>query len=291
MAQPRSGKPGLPGGTSGSMKNNVTPLTKKTGDNMVIPPWSKQGVPGGQGRTSMRTASALRRAVDEESSSSGRNLGVLLALLLVGSVVAARQYCMLDGTPLGFLNPDTCGRPMALAPRDNGKDTGGRIPSSNTDIQQPQQVAPPVTQGQGVIMLQTIATEYQVFVNGQQVGVQNNSFEAPLNQDLNIDVVRFGYQSAHFKTRLLSPAPAAFRVDLAPLPAGTIYFATTPVVKASFYQAGKLIFEANTPIRDKLVPAGHYRVVMENSLLNLHSETEIDVEDGKLLRVEKVLKQ
>jgi hypothetical protein len=139
-------------------------------------------------------------------------------------------------------------------------------------------------------MLQTSATDYQVLVNGRQVHVANNQFEAPLNEELNIDVVRFGFQSARFQTKLLSPAPAAFRVELAPLPAGTIYFATTPVVKASFYQAGKLIFEANTPIRDQLLPAGHYRVVMENGLLNLHSEVEIDVEEGKLLRVEKVLK-
>jgi serine/threonine-protein kinase len=285
MAQPRNGKPGLPGGTSGSMKNNVTPLTKKAGDNMVIPPWSKQGVPGGQNRTTMRTASALRRAVDDEASSSGRNVGVLLVLLLVGGVVAARQYGMLKGTPLDFLHPhdDT----PRVAERHEPSD---RRPSSSGNQQQAQQAAPPVTQGQGVIMLQTSATDYQVLVNGRQVHVANNQFEAPLNEELNIDVVRFGFQSARFQTKLLSPAPAAFRVELAPLPAGTIYFATTPVVKASFYQAGKLIFEANTPIRDQLLPAGHYRVVMENGLLNLHSEVEIDVEEGKLLRVEKVLK-
>jgi serine/threonine-protein kinase len=288
MAQPKNGKPALPGGSSASnsLKNNVTPLTKRTADNMVIPPWSKQGVPGGQGRTTMRTASALRRAVDDESSSSGRNVGVLLVLLMVGSVVAARQYCMLKGTPLDFLNPDTCSRPIALAPSNA---EGGRSISSNPAQPAATQTAP-VSQDRGVIILQTTVSDYQVFVNGRQVGVMNNQFEAPLNEDLKIDVVRFGFQSAHFQTKLVSPSPAAFRVDLVPLPSGTMYFATTPVVKASFYQAGKLIFEGNTPIRDQLMPAGHYRVVMENSLLSLHSEAEIEVEEGKLLRVEKVLK-
>lgn len=284
MAQPMS-RPGQPGGTSGSLKNNVLPLQKKAGDNMVIPPWSKQGVPGGQAKTTMRTASALRRAVDEEGSSSGRNVGVLLALFLVGAVVAARQYGMLKGTPLDFLHPaeqvqvaekPKRTKPKADAPRD--------IASA------PVAPAPAVKSDRGVILLQTQATDYEVRVNGQRVSVINNQFEAPLGEDLRIDVVRFGYQSVHFQTRLNSPAPAAFRVELAPLPTGTMYFATTPQVKASFYMGGKLIFESNTPIRDQIMPAGQYKVVMENSLLSLRSEMEIEVEEGKLLRVERVLK-
>jgi serine/threonine-protein kinase len=289
MAQPKFAKPGLPGSSYPSQgSQSVGSFSKKSGDNMVIPPWSKKGGPGA-GKTAMRTGTntALSDAMRGDNSSSvGRNVGVLLMIFVGGAVFAARQYGLLKGTPLDFLHPREARRQVASVPQE-------AVPAPSAPSAPVVVAAPaPATANpsRGVIILQTAVTDYQVFVNGQPAYVQNHQFEAPLNEVLNIDVVRFGYQSAHFQTKLESSSPAAFRVDLVPLPMGTIYFSTTPQVKATFVRGGKVEFESLTPIKQRPVPAGQYRVIMVNELLNLRSEMDLTVEEGKLLRVEKVLK-
>ncbi len=281
-------------GSSGTKKIN-RPVVSTNKDNMVIPPWSKQSIgTNGAPRVSTRTtnnSTALSKELNDQSNGSGRNMTVLLTVLLVFGLFAARQYGYLDGTPLSFL-----GR------QEEPRVADVEIPKTQTP--QPPPVATPqpdrpvagnnkpdqgLLSGEGLIILQTNAIGYKVFVKGRPVPVHNNQFTAPLNEDLFIDVTKFGYQTARFRTKLNGQAPVAFRVDLVPLPSGIIHFTTTPETKLTFTLNGEKVWETQTPVRNQAIPVGQYHVLMENNLLNLRAEENIKIEAGKATRVERVL--
>ena len=232
-------------------------------------------------RPGTRTATSLRKELDTQGTSNSRNLAVLMSIFLVGAVFAARQYGMLEGTPLDFLHPKS-GLVAENEPAENtGRDRNPATPANDSSV--------PMRKNEGVIVLQTRATNYRVLVNGKQVPVNNNQFAVPLNVDLNIDVAKPGHRTARFQTRVTGQAPAAFRVDLAELPSGILFISTTPETHVSLYLGDEKVFDGQTPVRNQLVPVGTLRAVMENSLLNLRVEAEIVVEEGKITRFEKVL--
>jgi hypothetical protein len=249
---------------------------RKPADGMVIPPWSKQAVgSNGMPKPGTRTATALRKELDDQHSSNGRNIAVLLTIFCIGAVVAARQYGFLQGTFLDPVTPQMAGN---LA-----SDTDRR-PSNEAH-----QPAIPVGQGEGIIVLQTKTTGYAVYVDGKQVSVHNNQFTVPLNQPVNVRVAKFGFQPAKFQTKVTGQAPVAFRVDLVALPSGLLHMVTTPETNVTIYSGSEKVMERRTPIRGEGLPVGSYRLVMENSLLNLRAEAEVEIEEGRITRIEKVL--
>ncbi len=300
MPQPKVAKVGSTGPGSGAPPlptTKITPPPLKTGvinagavpkrpatDNMVIPPWTKQGVgSNGMPRSGTKTSSMLRRELDQQVSGSGsKNVAVLMAVLIIGGIFAARQYGLLAGTPLEFLHPgggDELSAPVAQKPAMDPN----RIPSSQTGG------TPVAKSPEGTVILQTAISDFRVLVNGQAVQVRNNQFSAPLNQNLNIDVIKLGFQTARFQTKLTSAAPAAFRVDLVPLPSGSLYLTTTPEANVELFLDGVKVLEGRTPLKREQVTMGKYRARIENSLLNVKYEFEFVIEEGKLTRIEKNL--
>lgn len=307
MPQPKTVKPGVPGSTTGpSGAGNAPPIptTKstppplKTGviaasakrpnsDNMVIPPWTKQGVgSNGISKAGTKTSSLLRRELDNQAGpGGGRNVAVLLAVLILGGVFAARQYGLLAGTPLEFLHP---GNQVAQSIPEQNETTSPaqRTPSSQGEAPAN---APAAAVAEGTIILQTPVTDFRVLVNGQAVIVRNNQFAVPLNKALNIDVVKLGFQTARFQTKVTSAAPAAFRVDLVPLPSGSLYLTTTPEANVELFLDGVKVLEGRTPLKREQMTMGKYRARIENSLLNVKYDFEFVIEEGKLTRIEKNL--
>jgi serine/threonine protein kinase len=299
MPQPKMAKVGT-GSTGGASPplptKKITPPPLKTGvimatgvskrppsENMVIPPWTKQGVgSNGLPKVGTKTASMLRKELDQHGPSGSRNIAVLMAVLIIGGVFAARQYGLLAGTPLEFLHPgdSEMAAPVAQKPALDPN----RIPSSQGGGN-----SPAASSTEGMVLLQTAISDYRVLVNGQAVAVRNNQFNAPLNQNLNIDVIKLGYQTARFQTKLTSAAPAAFRVDLVPLPSGSLYLTTTPEANVELFFDGVKVLEGRTPLKREQVTMGKYRARIENSLLNVKYEFEFVIEEGKLTRIEKNL--
>ncbi|RZA05266.1 MAG: serine/threonine protein kinase [Proteobacteria bacterium] len=296
MAQPRTvnltqgtgTRAGMPGGAPPLPTGRVNappgapagPGARRNTESMVIPPWSKQTVgSGGTPRAGTSTATALRKEIDNQSSGGGRNVMVLMAVLVAGGLFAGRQYDMFDGTPLKFLSKtrviEVVDAPAPTASRPLASDEAPR--------------AVPVSANEGVIILQTKVTGYKVFVNDREAGLNNNQFAVPLNTDVRIDVVKPGYQTQRFATKVTGSAPVAFRVELIAIPSGTLYFSTTPDAQVTLYRGEEKIFEGHTPIRNEVVPAGHYKAVLENSLLGFREEMDLVIEEGKLSRVERTI--
>jgi serine/threonine protein kinase len=295
MRQPKmASKTSVGGATPPLPPNKGSPPPLKTGvisagkrpntENMVIPPWTKQGVgSNGMPKPGTKTTASLRRELDSQhQGSGGKNIAILMSLMVVAGVFAARQYGMLEGTPLGFLHPQTESANITNS-APSIPDEPKRTPSSDG-------VAPiPTNSAEGVILLQTSITDYRVLVNGKAVAVRNNQFSAPMNQNLNIDVIKLGYQTARFQTKLTHSAPAAFRVDLVPLPSGSLYLTTTPEANVELYLDGVKVLEGRTPLKREQMTMGKYKAKIENSLLNVKYEFEFMVEEGKLTRIEKNL--
>jgi serine/threonine protein kinase len=278
---------GMPGGSSPPLPTGrtvagpgVPPGARKNTESMVIPPWSKQTVgSGGVPRAGTATATALRKEIDNQGSDGGRNVLIVAVVLIGVGIIGARQYGMLEGTPLEFLAPkvEVVEAPAANRPVNR--------PPASEDAQRPI----PVSANEGVIVLQTKVAGFKVLVNGREVGVNNNQFAVPLNTDVNIDVVKPGYQTQRFATKVQGQAPVAFRVELTPIPSGTLYFSTTPDAQVTLYRGEEKVFEAHTPIRNEVIPAGQYKAVLENSLLGFREEMDLVIEEGKLSRVEKTI--
>jgi serine/threonine protein kinase len=271
------GGPPIPGRAGGPP---LPPGARKNTESMVIPPWSKQTVgSGGTPRAGTATATALRKEIDNSSSAEGARNMVVVAIVLVGvGILGARQYGMLEGTPLEFLAPKTQIVEAPAAPRNQDRPIAS---------EEGQARPLPVSANEGVIVLQTKVSIQKVLVNGREVGLNNNQFAVPLNTDVNIDVVKPGYQTQRFSTKVTGQAPVAFRVELVPIPSGTLYFSTTPDAQVTLYRGEEKVFEGHTPIRNEIIPAGQYKVVIENSLLGFREEMELLIEEGKLARVEK----
>jgi hypothetical protein len=255
-------------------------------ENMVIPPWSKQAVgTGGQVRKGTNSAS-LRRELDDQHT-SGRNVLVLLSLLVVGLVVGARQFGMLEGTPLDFLSPKKRAVMAHVEPREPDSTVVERHPAGEPSV--PEQKPVVVNQNQGLIVLQSKTLDLRVLVNGVAVSVSNNQFAAPLNEPLNIEVTKRGFQTVHFQTTLKDRAPISYRVDLTELPSGGLALTTTPDAQVTIYAGEEIVFKGRTPLKERL-PVGRYKVVLENSLLNYKSELDVVIEQNKYTQLERFLK-
>lgn len=253
-------------------------------ENMVIPPWSKTAAGTNQVKRGTHSVS-LRKELDDQSTGT-RNVMVLLSLLLVGLLVGARQYGMLEGTPLGFLAPE---KRVAVntepAPVPVTEQAVDRRPA-----EQPKPVPLPVVDtNAGVIVLQSKFTDLRVLLNGQAVAVNNNQFSVPLNQPLTIDVLRRGYQTVQFQALVKDRAPVSYRVEMLELPSGNLNLTTSPDAQVTIFSGEEVIYKGRTPMRERL-PAGRYRVVLENSILNYKGELDVVVEPNKITQLERVLK-
>lgn len=284
--------PNVASGPAAARSSGSPAAMKKMGnDSMVIPPWSKQSVgSNGLPRGGSKTTAALRRELDSQSSNSSRNMMALLLVLFVGGVFAARQYCMLENTPLEFLSAGSCGKGgrNIASPDEPRVETVPNIP--NQTIPEPTPVVTPLKANQGLVVLQSDIGNFQVTVNGQGVALSNNQFPAPLNTDLNIEVTKVGFEPVRFRTKLTSQAPAAYRIEFKKAPSGTLFFMTTPNAKLIFYNGDQRMFELQSPVKNHPMPVGEFRVVVENDLIGYKGEVKIVLEEGKVTRVEKILK-
>lgn len=281
------GKPPAPGTTStppsSGLSTGMLPgNTQRLGtENMVIPPWSKQGVgTNGMPRSGTRTATTLRRELDSQSASNAKNVSVLMAVFVVGAVFAARQYGLLKDTPLAFLHPTQ----KLEEPSEPKSEPSRKLANNNGN-------AAPVTvkSNEGIIVLQTRAVGYRVLVNGEPVAVVGNQISVPINEALNIEVSKPGYQSARFQTKVSGSTPVGFRVELVQAASGILYLSTIPETRVTLYLGNEVVFEGQTPIRNQRIPVGRLKAVVENSLLNLRAEVDLTIEEDKITRVEKVL--
>lgn len=301
MQKPKSvsvGKPPVPGAPpvpgsrvlpAGAVRPPGGPARKPGSDNMVIPPWSKQAVNStGTPRGGSRSTGSLSQEMDSQSNSS-RNVMVLLFVLLGGGIFAARQYGLLEGTPLEFLSPQTGGRGIASNNPPVEDPVGNKPANPDTPTPAPTQhiQAKP---GHGVVVLQSEMGNYQVRLNGQPVALNNNQFSAPLNAPLAIEVTKFGFEPLRFQTQLTSQAPFAVKLAFKKAVSGTLFFSTTPNAKLMFFDGQEKVLELNTPVKSQLIPVGEYRVVVENDLVGYKGELTIVIEDNKITRVEKMLK-
>lgn len=298
IPKPKASPP-MPGtSVSNSSAKTTNPPSRKQlapNESMVIPPWTKQSTGStGMARAGSRTHTELKRALDEPESSGGRNVAVLMVVLVLAGVFAARQYGMLKGTPLAFLAPaevknEPQTRNIASTPSTEGAPQNPDTQLNNAENSQPQVNAAAT---EGIIVLQTTpdARDFRVSVNGRPVVLNNNQFTVPLNTDLKIEVNRFRFERIRFATRVTDTRPVAFRLDFKELPSGILFFSTTPDAKFTFYLGNDKIAELGNPVKNQPMPAGNYRVVIENSLLNYHSETQVVIEPGKITRIEKTLK-
>jgi hypothetical protein len=257
-------------------------------ENMVIPPWSKAGA-GSSGTVTRRgtNSASLRKEIDDQSH-TGRNVLMLSALFLVALIFGARQYDLLDGTPIQFLAKKKAD-PFTESATSERRPAGGTPVTANPATNPVSQAKPSPDQGFGVIVLQSRFSDLRVLVNGQPVAVRNNQFSVPMNVALTIDVTKRGYQSVQFHTEVKDRAPVPFKVDMAELPGGTLSLVTTPDAQVTIFNGEEVVFTGRTPFRQKL-PVGRYRVQLENNLLNYKGDLDVVIELNKITQLERVLK-
>jgi serine/threonine protein kinase len=280
--------------TRGPTGGAPPPRRSSPTDSMVIPPWSKSGgSSAGTPRSGTRTSTVLKRqdhndlarATREDSTSGSRNVLGIAMVVLVGLVFVARQYGMLCGTPLEFV-ASSCGVNIPNTPqiaRPKIEQTTPSTPDASPE-RKIAQAMPSAT-----IVFKTTLTSYSVIVNGRQALVNNNQFNVPLKEQLKIEVQKRGFQTQRFVVPPIEKAASyGYEVPAISIPMGQIQYNTLPTSNVTFYLGDEKVLEGLTPIRDQL-PIGKYRVHIENSLLNIKTDQDFVVEEGKLNRVEITL--
>jgi serine/threonine protein kinase len=278
-------KPPLPGQKAPPPPPGSVGMAKRSNDSMVIPPWSKQTVAtSSMSRTGTRTSTALQKEIESQGGGGGKTFAALFAIVAVIGVLGARQFDMLGGTPLAFLakaKPPVTAEPSAIAqanaPAPEPNNPPAREPASGVSV------------NEGIILLKTQLTGLKVRVNGNEVGLNNNQFAVALNTLVNIEISKPGYNTYAFSTSVKDKQPVGFDIPLVPIASGKLFFATTPDANISLYSGDVKVYDGHTPIRDETIPAGRYRAVIENSLINFRGEMDLIIEVGKVTRVERVI--
>lgn len=272
-------------------KGGVPPPVKANGtDSMVIPPWSKTGAGSGSTpRPGQRTQTMLRKelatSMASDSRSSSRNMTALFAIVAVGLIFVARQYGMLCGTPFEMIAtgcgnvaiPQNQAENQAPAPKVAEAPKEGRAPSNIVSVPE------------AVIVLKTQLTDFTVMVNGRRAFVSNNQFKVPLKEQLKVEVLKRGFQTQRFIIPALEkPGSYGYDIPAIEVRMSPVVFNTLPSSHVMFFLGDEKVYEGNTPVKDNF-PVGHYKVRIENTLLGIRTEEELNVEEGKVIRVERAL--
>lgn len=295
IGAPGSGaaKPGIPTVTNASRSAPPIPPSKR-GENMVIPPWSKQAGTAGSGQLRRGTnAASLRKELADQGNAGSRNIIALVGILVLGMIVGARQYGMLAGTPLEFLAPE---KNVAEVPvKSNRVPAEAPVPATPapsapvaSPSAAPGAVAHPANEGL-VVLQSTKLKDFRVYVNGTAVAVSNNQFSVPLNTTVTVDVTKRGYQPVRFPVTATDRNPIPFRVDLVELPSGTLNLSSTPDAKYTILSGEEIIQQGRTPVRMSL-PVGRYHLVLESAVLNYKGEFDAVIEQNKVTAIDRVLK-
>ena len=283
------------GSTGFIQKPNGTSITGKrtSTDNMVIPPWSKAGTSGSKMIPRPGTNSGSLKTSVEKPSNTKFNVAILLFVFMLGGGFALYKF--------GYIGKKAVEEDQVAANEKPVSDKGSdRKPTSNPDNPAkpagPVKQDPPVTRtaspNTATIVLQTDAKDFQVIVNGETVVLNNNQFNAPFKSDLKIEVQRTGYETIRFKTNIdLQNSPAAFKLDWKKVTSGVLSLITTPPsAKLTIFHDNEKILEAASPLENKALPVGRYKVLIENDIIGYKSEIEVVIEDGKVTSVDKYLK-
>ncbi len=277
---PTSGRrgPGAPAnvGIKVDRSKLVTPPGSRSGSNMVIPPWTKQS-PGSSG--SVRPGSRALELDKALKESGRRNSALALAGVFAALLVGGYYTGMFKGTPLEFLY----GGNPAMTTADTAPVSPIRNPAGTQSPDLPE-VHTPSGLNMGTIILRTNVEEgVAVYVNDNIARVVNNRLTVPLKTDLNIVVSKLGYTPAKFHTIVTDARPASFYVELKKMAVGELNFTTIPESKLTFFAQDGSQFSLNTPVSNREIPAGRYKVVVESFGFN-SIEVMIDIESGKLTR-------
>jgi serine/threonine-protein kinase len=295
-------KPGLKKTPSTSKTANVPlPPGAKKSASEVIPPWSKNGgqvlpqrrgsmTTGGRTSTSIRTRN---NAAPPEEDSTGSKTAFAFLLLIVAGLFGARQMGLLNGTPLDFIAPHVAVERSPASPNnpvvDSGAGNTSPMPQPIEATAPPVAHPPPQAANQGTLFLQSNVEGYSVAVNGSPVKLYGDQFPIPLHTTLSVQVSKPGYETAGFSVTAQDARPISYRVTLKAIPMGMINFVTTPDAKLTFVSETGQATHLLTPLHNQPIPAGKYRVLLENDLIGYRGEMEISVEQNKVVRVEKNL--
>ncbi|NUM87698.1 MAG: serine/threonine protein kinase [Bdellovibrionales bacterium] len=267
-------EPPTPSGTPPNVGFKVdraqVPKAKPGASGTVIPPWAK----GMSGSSKTGTSAIqLQKAMKEQGNSSKNGL------ILVAVFAAVLTFAYMGGYLDFFLKGKQAAAPtatqQAAAPTEAAPSEAQRAPAS-ADL--------------GTILIRANVTDFTVRVNGTQVPVAGGAVKVPLHQDLVVVVSKAQHKPATFNARVTGVQPVAYNVSLQSVPSGTLTFLTTPDARLTFVHESGETFQPNTPVKDTSIPAGSYRIRIENDLLGYASEMDLVVEQGKLTRIEKALK-
>lgn len=132
---------------------------------------------------------------------------------------------------------------------------------------------------------------YTIYVNGTYADILSNSFLIPKNAPVSIRAELPGHEPIEWTH---TPKDKPFR-ELAFVKSkdkGVLSFLTTPSAEIRLFdEAGNSVLEGETPIEGYSIPAGTYRVVIENSLIGHKSEMKVTIEKSKTTRVNRTLKE
>lgn len=263
--------PGVPPRVGIKVDRSQVPKAKPGASGTVIPPWAK-GM-GGSAKTGT-SAIQLQKAMKERSNSAKHSIvlvGVFAAMLAFAYMGGYLDFILGSSTPVKAPNGNVAQNPAPT--------TGG---------QEPQRA--PASTDMGTVLLRANVADFTVRVNGTQMPVSGGMVKVPLNQDLVVVVSKPQYKPYTFNARVTNMQPVAYTVDLVSVPSGTLTFLTTPEARLTFIHESGETFQLNTPLKDVVVPAGNYRIRIENDLVGHHSEIDLVVEQGKVTRIEKALK-
>lgn len=289
-------------GISRAPKIGTPPRPNPTsGEGMVIPPWSKSSGSGsmpraGGSKTQTSLNRDLMRTMSEDSGKGGRNFIAVVVVLFVGIVFTARHYGLLCGTPLESI-ASGCGvniMQSASAPRTAPEASVAPVSQEPAELKKEVAVAEkemnrvPATP-EAMILIRTKIPDYKVIVNGRSAFVNNNQIRVPLKERLALEVSKRGFQTQRFVVPPLEKAGTfAYDVPAIEVPMGNINFNTLPSASVAFYLNDEKLLEGVTPVKDSL-PAGMYRVHIENKLLGIVTDENIVVDAGKTTTIEKII--
>lgn len=137
--------------------------------------------------------------------------------------------------------------------------------------------------GDGVILFDGDTFGYDLEVNGRFTPVVNNRITWPLGIPFKLRARKAGAEDFTFEGKVAAAdAPLRITLKFPPVrPKGYLTVVTPTEMKVKIYEGELLVLETKSPLAETELPAGSYRVVLENPFLGTPSEELVTVEAGK----------
>jgi eukaryotic-like serine/threonine-protein kinase len=130
------------------------------------------------------------------------------------------------------------------------------------------------------VTIEANAVGFTILLDNEPVVFSENTIELPRNKPLRLTFKRAGFETQIIERTFKNPKEEMRVQFVQETPKGFLTFVTEPAASLTISQAGKTLFEGESPLEGLPLPVGVYQVLIENQVVGYRKEFNIKIEES-----------